>query len=111
MTMTLEQAIQMIDHLVQQVNLLNNQVTQLTTRATSADEEHKQMHAELRRTQGQFTQANTGGNWSLLVDLKTMVPDTLRSSKSPWSQWAEDTRAYVAMLSPLLAQQLKRSRG
>ena len=81
MTMTLEQAIQMIDQLAQQVNLLNNQVTQLTTRATSADEEHKQMHTELVKTQGQLVQANTGGKGEFrLIDPKTMIPEKLGSS-------------------------------
>ena len=54
MAFTLEAAAQMIDHLTQQVN-------QLMTRATSADEEHKQMHMELVKTQGQLAQANAGG--------------------------------------------------
>ena len=42
-----------------------------------------------------------------MIDPKTMIPAKLGTGKRPWRQWAEDTRAYVAMLSPLLAQQLK----
>ena len=51
MVLTLEQAAQLVDQLAQQVHQLNTQVTQLTTRSTSGDEEHKQVHAELVRTQ------------------------------------------------------------
>ena len=61
MTMTLEQAQQSIDTLNQQVGALHNLVTQLQTRAIASDEEHKQMHTELVKTQGQLAQANTGG--------------------------------------------------
>ena len=61
MLMTLDQAQQAIDQLTHQVNQLGALVIQLTARSTSADEEHKQMHAELVRTQAQLTQVNTGG--------------------------------------------------
>ena len=53
MAYTLEQANELSDQLTQQVN-------QLITRATSPEEEHKQMHMELVETQGQLAQANTG---------------------------------------------------
>ena len=77
MAYTLEQATQLIDQLNQQVN-------QLMTRATSADEEHKQMHMELVKTQGQLAQANTGGKSEFrLIDPKTMIPEKLGSSKRP----------------------------
>ena len=61
MAMTLEQAQQSIDQLIQQVTALHALVTQLQARATTSDEEHKRMHLELVRTQGQLEQANTGG--------------------------------------------------
>ena len=83
----------------------------MITRAASADEEHKQMHMELVKTQGQLAQANTGGKGEFrLIDPKTMIPEKLGSNKSPWRQWAEDTRAYVAMLSLDVAKKLKRSK-
>ena len=50
MTMTLEQAQQSIDTLIQQVGALHNLVTKLQTRAVASDEEHKQMHTELIKT-------------------------------------------------------------
>ena len=111
MTMTLEQAQQSFDTLNQQVGALHNLVTQLQTRAFASDEEHKQMHTELVKTQGQLAQANTGAKGEFrLVDPKTMIPEKLGSSKSPWRQWAEDTRAFVAMLSPDLAQKAQKGR-
>ena len=110
--MTLEQAAQLIDQLAQQFNQLHAQVTQLTARSISADDEHKQVHAELVRTQAQLAQANTGGGNGefRLIDPKTMIPEKLGTGKNLWVQWAENTREYVAMLSPTLAQQFKRSR-
>ena len=113
MAMTLEQADQLIDQLLQQVNQLNTQVTQLTTRSTSADEEHKQVHAELVRTQAQLAHINTRGGKAefRLIDPKTMTPEKLGTGKGPRRQWAEDARADVAMLSPTLAQRLKRVEG
>ena len=111
--MTPDTAQQAFDNLTQQVHALNAQVTQLTTRSTAADEEHRQMHAELVRTQTQLLQVNTGGGKGefRLIDPKTMIPEKLGTGKSPWRQWAEDTRAYVAMLSPILADQLKKVEG
>ena len=62
MAMTLDQDQQFIEQLIKQVSQLHALVTQLTARSTSADEEHKQMHADLVRTQAQLlTQVNTGG--------------------------------------------------
>ena len=46
-----------------------------------------------------------------MIDSKTMIPEKLGSNKSPWRQWAEDTRAYVAMLIPDLAKKLKTVEG
>ena len=46
-----------------------------------------------------------------MIGPKTMIPEKLGSSKSPWRQWAGDTRAYVAMLSPDLAKKLKTVEG
>ena len=101
----MEQATQLIDKLSQQV-------AQLMTRATSADEENKQMHMELVKTEGQLAQANAGGKSEFrLIDPKTMIPEKLGSNKSPWRQWAGDTRAYVAMLSPDLSKKLKSVEG
>ena len=69
MAYTLEQAIDMI-------NNLNAQVNALTTRAATADEEHRQMHSELLKHQGQLTQANAGGKFEFrFVDPKTMGPE------------------------------------
>ena len=74
MAYTLEQATQLIGPLTQQVN-------QLITRATSADEEHKQMHMELVKTQGQLAQVNSGGQGGLrCIDPKTLIPEKLGSS-------------------------------
>ena len=70
------------------------------------------MHTELVKTQGQLAQASTGGKGEFRqVDRKTMIPEKLGSIKSPWRQCAEDTGAYVAMLSPDLAQKLKKVEG
>ena len=74
------------------MNQLNTIVTQLTERSTSADEEHKQMHAELIRAQAQLAQVITGGKGEVrLIDPKAMIPEKLGTSKSPWRQWVEDT--------------------
>ena len=40
-----------------------------------------------------------------------MIPDKLGTDKTPWRQGAENTRAYVAMVSPTLSTQLKRVEG
>ena len=98
------------------INQLTTQVGQLLTRASTADDEHRQMHAELMKHQGQLTQTNTGGQFKFrLVDPKTMAPEKLGSSKHPlpqgWRQWADDTRAYVENLSPHLASRLKQVEG
>ena len=120
---TPEQATQMIDQLNQQVaqqslqvTELVNQITQLLTRAATSDDEHRQMHTELMKHQGQLTQANLGGKPEFrLVDPKTMAPEKLGSNKHPlpqgWRQWADDTRAYVENLSPHLASRLKQVEG
>ena len=123
MAYTPEQATQLIDQLNQQVAQLNQQatqqnqqatdlitqlttqVTQLLTRGATSDDEHRQMHTELMKHQGQLTQANMGGKPEFrLVDPKTMAPEKLGSNKHPlpqgWRQWADDTRAYVENLSP-----------
>lgn len=69
------------------------------------------MYAALVRTQAQLTQVNRrkGKEEFRLIDPKTMIPEKL--GKNPWRQWDEDTRAYVAMFSPTLAQQLKKVEG
>jgi len=89
------------------------QITQLMTRANAADEEHRRMHAELEHTKAQLTQANASGGKGefRLIDPKSMIPDKLGTDKTSWRQWAENTRAYVAMLSPTLSQQLKKVEG
>ena len=74
MAYTLEQATDLI-------NQLTTQVAQLLTRAATADDEHRQMHAELMKHQGQLTQAHTGGKSEFrLIDPKTMAPEKLGSS-------------------------------
>ncbi len=78
MAYTLEQATQMIDHLNEQTDYLNQQINQLMARAASAGEEHKQRHMEVK---GQLAQANAGGNSEFrLIDPKTMAPEKLGSS-------------------------------
>ena len=73
---TPEQANQMIDQLNQQVAQLTQQITQLLTRAATSDDEHRQMHTELMKHQGQLAQANLGGKPEFrLVDPKTMAPE------------------------------------
>ena len=65
MAMTLEEAQQSIDQLVQQEGALHALVTQLQARATASNEEHKQIHAQLVRTQGSShkqTQGEERGN-------------------------------------------------
>ena len=109
MAYTLEQATDLI-------NQLTTQVTQLLTHAATSDDEHRQMHTELMKHQGQLTQANIGGKPEFrLVDPKTMAPEKLGSNKHPlpqgWRQWADDTRAYVENLSPHLASRLKHVEG
>ena len=109
MAYTLEQATDLI-------NQLTTQVTQLLTRAATSDDEHRQMHTELMKHQGQLTQANIGGKPEFrLVDPKTMAPEKLGSSKNHvpqgWRQWADDTKAYVENLSPHLASRLKQVEG
>ena len=106
MTMTLELAAQRIDYLNQQLN-------QLLTRANAADEEHRQVHAELEGTKAQLAQVSAGGGKGefRLIDPKTMIPDKLSTDEAPWKKWAESTRAYVAMLSPTLSLQLEKVEG
>ena len=62
MAYTLEQATDLI-------NQLTTQVAQLLTRAATADDEPRQMHAELMKHQGQLTQANMeesqNSDWSI----------------------------------------------
>ena len=104
--MTWEQAQPGIDQMAAQVHQLTDQITQLLTRANAADEEHRRMHAELEHNKAQLTQANASGGKGdfRLIDPKSMIPDKLGTDKTPWRQWAENTRAYVAMLSPTLSQ-------
>ena len=104
--MTWEQALQVIEQMQQQI-------TQLTARSNATDAEHIRVHNELERTQAQLAQnSTTGGRGKFrLIDPKTMIPDKLGTGKAPWKQWAEDTRAYVAMLSPMLSQHLKTVEG
>ena len=95
------------------IEQLQSQVTQLTTRANAADEEHRRIHAELERSKIQLIQANAsnGKGEFKLIDPKTMIPEVLDNTKIPWRRWSEDTRAYVSMLSPTLAKQLKAVEG
>jgi len=104
--MTWEQALQVIE-------LMQQQMTQLTARSNATDAEHIRVHNELERTQAQLAQnSTTGGRGEFrLIDPKTMIPDKLGTDKAPWKQWAEDTRAYVAMLSPMLSKNLKTVEG
>ena len=97
----------------QYIEHLTSSITQLTTRANAADEEHRRMHAELEQTKAQLTQANAAGGKGefRLIDPKSMCPDKLDTSKTPWRQWAETTRAYVSMLSPILSDRLKKVEG
>ena len=105
-TMTWEQAQPHLDQ-------MSAQITQLMARANAADEEHRRMHAELEHAKAQLTQANASGGKGefRLIDPKSMIPDKLDTSKTPWRQWAESTRAYVAMLNPLLSTHLKNVEG
>ena len=111
MAMTWEQMSE--DMKSQYIDQMTAQITQLVARASAADEEHRRMHAELEQTKTQLTQANAAGGRGefRLIDPKSMIPDKLDTSKTPWRQWAESTRAYVSMLNPLLSTQLKKVEG
>ena len=109
MTMTWEQAQAHIDALNQQVNILTDQLQQLTTRAAAADTQHQQIHQELERTKVLLAAGGKGQEFKL-IDPKTMCPNKL-GTQTPWKQWAEDTRAYVSMLSRPLANSLKLVEG
>ena len=88
-------------------------INQLMSRTDAADAEHRAMHAELEQTKAQLAQANAAGGRGefRLIDPKSMIPDKLDTSKTPWRQWAENTRAYVSMLNPILSTHLKRVEG
>jgi hypothetical protein len=113
MAMTWEQAQPHVDQMAAQHTTMVTQINQLMSRADAADAEHRRMHAELEQTKAQLTQANAAGGRGefRLIDPKSMIPDKLDTSKTPWRQWAESTRAYVSMLSPLLSTQLKKVEG
>ena len=81
MTMTLELAAQQIEALIQQVN-------QLMTRAKTADEEHRRVHAELEGTKAQLAaHAGSGKGEFRLIDPKTMIPYKLSTDKTPWKKF------------------------
>jgi hypothetical protein len=95
------------------LDTMATQINQLMSRADAADAEHRRIHAELEQTKAQLTQANAAGGRGefRLIDPKSMIPDKLDTSKTPWRQWAENTRAYVSMLNPILSTQLKKVEG
>ena len=86
------------------LDTMATQINQLMSRADAADAEHRAMHAELEQTKAQLAQANAAGGRGefRLIDPKSMIPDKLDTSKTPWRQWAENTRAYVSMFNPIL---------
>ena len=46
-----------------------------------------------------------------MIDPRTIIPEKLGTDKNPWRPGAENAPAYVATLSPTLAEQLKNSEG
>ena len=81
MTMTWEQAQAHIDALNQQVNILTDQLQQLTTRAAVADTQRQQIHQELERTKVLLAVGGKGQEFKL-IDPKTMCPNKLGTEKS-----------------------------
>ena len=116
MTMTAEQARLQLEALTQQVNQLQQQlqasndlIANLQTRTNAAEEEHRRVHTEMAHMKGQLATGSKGE--FKLIDPKSMIPEKLGSDKTPWKKWAEDTRAYVEMLSNEVSVLLKQVEG
>ena len=104
MAMSVEQAQHRIEQLEEKVN-------QLMLRSAASEEEHRRTHAELERSRAQVTTlAGASSKEFRLIDPKSMIPDKLGGGQA-WRQWSKTARAYVEMLSPTLAEQLKAVEG